>query len=34
MIDDDECGAVVGMRIGRENKVLGQTCPSATKNPT
>jgi hypothetical protein len=24
---DDECGAVDGMRIGRENKVLGENLP-------
>jgi hypothetical protein len=24
MIDDDECGAVGGMRIGRETEVLGE----------
>jgi hypothetical protein len=24
---DDECGAVGGMRIGRENEVLGENLP-------
>jgi hypothetical protein len=36
--DDDECGAVGGMRIGRGNpKYSEKTCPSATlssSNPT
>jgi hypothetical protein len=27
MIDDDECGAVGGMRILRENEVLGENLP-------
>jgi hypothetical protein len=27
MIDDDECGAVGGMRIGRETEVLGVNLP-------
>jgi hypothetical protein len=34
---DDECGAVGGMRIGRETNHLEKTCPSATlsiTNPT
>jgi hypothetical protein len=37
MIDDDECGAVGGMRIGRGNKYSEITCPNATlptTNPT
>jgi hypothetical protein len=25
MIDDDECGAVGGMRIGRETEVIGDS---------
>jgi hypothetical protein len=27
MIDDDECGTVGGMRIGRETEVLGENLP-------
>jgi hypothetical protein len=27
MIDDDGCGAVGGMRIGRETEVLGENLP-------
>jgi hypothetical protein len=27
MIDDDECGAVGGMRIGRGNEILGENLP-------
>jgi hypothetical protein len=27
MIDDDECGAVGGMRICRRNQVLGENQP-------
>jgi hypothetical protein len=27
MIDDDECGAVGGMRIGRRTKILGENLP-------
>jgi hypothetical protein len=37
MIDDDEYGAVDGMRICRENRVLGENLQSATSfttNPT
>jgi hypothetical protein len=37
MIDDDKCGAVGGMRIGRGNKYSEKTCPNATlltTNPT
>jgi hypothetical protein len=35
MIDDDECGAVGGMRIGREKpKYSEKTCPSATLSTT
>jgi hypothetical protein len=33
MIDDDECGAVGGMRIDRGKEVLG-TYPSATLSTT
>jgi hypothetical protein len=25
--DDDDCGAIVGMRIGGETKVLGENLP-------
>jgi hypothetical protein len=37
MIDDDECEAVGGMRIGRGTEVLKTTCLSvtfSTPNPT
>jgi hypothetical protein len=36
MIDDDECGAVGGMKIGRENEVLGENLRAtlSTTNPT
>jgi hypothetical protein len=27
MIDDDDCGAIGGMRIGRETVVLGENLP-------
>jgi hypothetical protein len=27
MIDDDECGAIGGMRIGRRKKVLEENLP-------
>jgi hypothetical protein len=27
MIDDHECGAVGGMRLGRGNKILGENLP-------
>jgi hypothetical protein len=27
MINDDECGAVCGMRIGRETEVFGENLP-------
>jgi hypothetical protein len=27
MIDDDECGAVGGMRIGKETEVIGENVP-------
>jgi hypothetical protein len=30
MIDDDECGAVSGIKIGRGNQSTQKTCPSAT----
>jgi hypothetical protein len=35
--DDDECGAVTGMRIGKGTEISEKTCPSATlstANPT
>jgi hypothetical protein len=31
---DDECGAVGGMRIGREPKYSEKTCPTATLSAT
>jgi hypothetical protein len=37
MIDDDDCGAVSGMRIGRGKKVLRENLPQchfSIKNPT
>jgi hypothetical protein len=37
MIDDGDCGAVGGMKIGRETEALGENLPSAilsTTNPT
>jgi hypothetical protein len=34
MIDDDDYGAVGGMRIGRELKYSEKTCPSATLSTT
>jgi hypothetical protein len=38
MIDDDDCGAFGGMRIGRGNRSIGKKpCPNATLstiNPT
>jgi hypothetical protein len=27
MIDDDECGAITGMQIGRETEVLRENLP-------
>jgi hypothetical protein len=27
MIDDDECGAISGMKIGRGTEVLGESLP-------
>jgi hypothetical protein len=32
--DDDECGVVGGMRIGRGNRSTQKTCPSATLSTT
>jgi hypothetical protein len=34
MVDDDECGAVGGMIIGRGNRVLEKTYPSTTLSTT
>jgi hypothetical protein len=35
MVDDDECGTVGGMRIGRENQsTRKKTCPNATLSTT
>jgi hypothetical protein len=35
MIDDDECGAIGGMRIGKgKSKYSQKTCPSATVSTT
>jgi hypothetical protein len=34
MIDDGDCGAIGGMKIGREPKYLEKTCPSATLSTT
>jgi hypothetical protein len=34
MVDDDECGAVGGMRIGRETEMLVENLPSATLSTT
>jgi hypothetical protein len=32
--DDDECGVVDGMRIGKGNRVLGENLPNATLSIT
>jgi hypothetical protein len=37
MIDDDDCGAIVGMKIGMEAEVLGENllqCHLSTTNLT
>jgi hypothetical protein len=34
MIDDDDYGAIGGMRIGRDTEVLEETCPNATLSTT
>jgi hypothetical protein len=37
MIDEGDCGAIGGMKIGRGTEVLGENLPSAilsTTNPT
>jgi hypothetical protein len=34
MIDDHECGAVGGMRIGRGTEVVGENLPRTTLSTT
>jgi hypothetical protein len=34
MIDEGDCGATGGMKIGRRNRYLEKTCPSATLSTT
>jgi hypothetical protein len=34
IIDDDDCGAVSGMRISRETKVHEENLPQSIINPT
>jgi hypothetical protein len=34
MIDDDDCGAIGGLKIDRETEVLGENYSSATLSTT
>jgi hypothetical protein len=34
MIDEGDCGAIGGMKIDRETKILGENLPSATLSTT